>query len=140
MQSACAGRRTLFVGHSGVGKSTLLGQLLPGTEILEGDVNEVTGKGRHTTSAAILYRSGADTELVDTPGVRAFGLWDIGPEDLAEYYPELRPHVGECRFGDCRHDREPGCGLRAAVERGEIGVRRFASYCKLRDELAEGRQ
>jgi ribosome biogenesis GTPase len=139
VQSACAGRRTLFVGHSGVGKSTLLGQLLPGTEILEGDVNEVTGKGRHTTSAAILYRSGADTELVDTPGVRAFGLWDVGPEDLAEYYPELRPHVGQCRFGDCRHDKEPGCGLRAALERGEIGARRFASYCKLRDELAEGR-
>jgi len=138
VRETCDGRRSLFVGHSGVGKSTLLGRLLPGTEILEGDVNEVTGKGRHTTSAAILYRADGDTELVDTPGVRAFSLWNIGPDELVDSYPELRPYAGQCRFGDCRHDREPGCALRAAVERGEVGVRRFASYCKLRDELAEG--
>jgi ribosome biogenesis GTPase len=134
----CAGRRTLFVGHSGVGKSTLLSALLPGEYLAQAEVNEVTGKGRHTTSAAVLYRPDPGTELVDTPGVRAFALWGVDAGDLVEYYPELQPHVGGCRFGDCRHDREPGCALRAAVAEGHVGERRFASYCKLRDELAGG--
>jgi ribosome biogenesis GTPase len=138
VRAACDGRRTLFVGHSGVGKSTLLARLMPQVVINQGEVNVVTGKGRHTTSAAVLYRPGGDIELVDTPGVRAFALWGVEPDELVEYWPELRPLVGGCRFGDCRHDREPGCALRAAVERGEVGERRFASYCKLRDELAEG--
>ncbi len=101
-------------------------------------MNAVTGKGRHTTSAAVLYRPDAATELVDTPGVRAFALWGVDAGDLVEYYPELQPFVGGCRFGDCRHDREPGCALREAVASGKVGERRFASYCKLRDELAGG--
>lgn len=134
----CAGRRTLVVGHSGVGKSTLLNRLMPGQDIAHGLVNEVTGKGRHTTTAAILYRPEGGAEYVDTPGVRAFGLWGVDADDLVEYYPELQPHRGGCRFGDCRHDREPGCAVRAALERGEIGERRFASFCKLREELEGG--
>lgn len=138
LAAACHGRRTLFVGHSGVGKSTLLHALMPGETIAQGEVNEVTGKGRHTTTAAVLYRPEAGTEVIDTPGVRAFALWDVDAEDLAEYYPELAPLMGGCRFGDCRHDREPGCALRMAVANGTVGERRFASYCKLRDELAEG--
>ena len=138
VRERCASGRSMFVGHSGVGKSTLLNQLLPHEDIAEGDVNEVTGKGRHTTTAAILYRPAMGTEVIDTPGVRAFALWGVESDDLVHYYPELAPLVGGCRFGDCRHDREPGCAMRMAVERGEVGERRFASYCKLRDELAEG--
>jgi len=126
------------VGHSGVGKSTLLGALAPGQPIAQGEVNEVTGKGRHTTTAAVLYRPDARTELVDTPGVRAFALWGVDADELVAYYPELEPYAGQCRFGDCRHDREPGCALREAVAAGAVGERRFASYCKLRDELAGG--
>ena len=132
------GRRTLFVGHSGVGKSTLLHALMPHETIAQGEVNEVTGKGRHTTTAAVLYRPEPGTEVIDTPGVRAFALWGVDALDLARYYPDLRPHLGDCRFGDCRHDREPGCAVRAAVERGDVDPRRFAHYCKLRDELADG--
>jgi ribosome biogenesis GTPase len=147
VRERCIGRRTLFVGHSGVGKSTLLASLAPGRAIAQGEVNEVTGKGRHTTTAAVLYRprpaAGAPagavaTELVDTPGVRAFALWGVDAGELVEYYPELEPFAGRCRFGDCRHDREPGCALREAVAGGAVGERRFASYCKLRDELASG--
>lgn len=138
VQERCRSRRSLFVGHSGVGKSTLLLRLLPGETIALREVNEVTGKGRHTTTAAILYRPAPATELVDTPGVRAFALWGVPASELVQHYPELLPFVGGCRFGDCRHDREPGCALRAAVERGEVGERRFASYCKLRDELEGG--
>ena len=138
VRDACASRRTMFVGHSGVGKSTLLVGLMPHVTIAQGEVNQVTGKGRHTTSAAVLYRPAPGTELVDTPGVRAFALWGVEAAELVEYYPELQPLAGGCRFNDCRHDREPGCALRAAVARGEVGERRFASYCKLRDELADG--
>jgi ribosome biogenesis GTPase len=138
VREACRGRRTLFAGHSGVGKSTLLERLLPGESLARAEVNEVTGKGRHTTTAAVLYRPEPGTEYVDTPGVRAFGLWGVDAAELVEYYPELKPLIGGCRFGDCRHDREPGCALRAAVGRGEVGERRFASYCKLRDELEGG--
>jgi ribosome biogenesis GTPase len=111
---------------------------MPAVEIARNDVNEVTGKGRHTTTAAVLYRPGDGAEWVDTPGVRAFALWGVDSTSLVRYYPELAPLVGECRFGDCRHDREPGCALRAACEHGEVGERRFASYCKLRDELEDG--
>lgn len=133
---ACRGRRSLFVGHSGVGKSTLLNAMVPGLDLLEGLVNPKTGKGRHTTSAAWLLKPAADLELVDTPGVRMFGLWGIGPADLDHAYPEFRPALGRCRFDDCAHASEPGCAVREAVTRGEITARRYASFSKLRDELA----
>jgi len=136
--AACTDRRSLFVGHSGVGKSTLLDRLAPGHELLQGDVNERTGKGRHTTTAALLLRPRPDLELIDTPGVRAFALWGVDARSLEEYYPELEPFRGRCRFADCRHDREPGCALREAAQRGDIHERRFASFLKLREELEGG--
>jgi len=139
LRAACRGRRSLFVGHSGVGKSTLLDILAPGHELLAAEVNERTGKGRHTTTAALLLRPAPDFELIDTPGVRAFALWGVDADSLEEYYPELQARRGGCRFADCRHDREPGCAVRAAVGRGEVHERRLASFHKLRDELAGGR-
>lgn len=135
LRRACRGRRTLFVGHSGVGKSTLLNALVPGLELLAGLVNPKTGKGRHTTTAAWLLRIEPDLELIDTPGMRNFGLWGIGARDLEQAYPEFRRFLGTCRFTDCRHDREPGCEIRAAVERGHVAARRVESFHKLRAEL-----
>jgi len=135
LAGACDGRRSLFVGHSGVGKSTLLNTLVPGLDLLVGQVNQKTGKGRHTTTAACLVRPAPGFELIDTPGMRAFGLWGISPRDLEEAYRELRPHRGACRFGDCAHVQEPGCAVRAAVEAGEIPKARYESFLKLRDEL-----
>jgi len=135
LRHACHGRRSLFVGHSGVGKSTLLSALAPGHEQLAGDVNEKTGKGRHTTTAAVLLRPEPELELIDTPGVRSFALWGIGPRDLEQAYVEFRRFLGNCRFGDCQHVAEPGCALRAAVERGDVARRRFESFLKLREEL-----
>lgn len=133
---SCRGRRCLFVGHSGVGKSTLLNRMVPGFDLEEGRVNPKTGKGRHTTTAAWLLRAPAGLELVDTPGVRVFGLWGVGARELDRGYPEFRPWLGHCRFADCAHDAEPGCAIRAAVERGQIAARRYASFVKLRAELA----
>jgi ribosome biogenesis GTPase len=132
---ACRGRRSLFVGHSGVGKSTLLNAMVPGLDLLARQVNPKTGKGRHATTAAWLLNPSPGVELVDTPGVRSFGLWGIGPEDLDLSYPEFRPFLGRCRFADCSHDREPGCEIRLAVQRGEIAARRHESFLKLRAEL-----
>jgi ribosome biogenesis GTPase len=135
----CLGRRTLFVGHSGVGKSTLLNALSPGLDLEAGGVNVKTGKGRHTTTAAWLRSPRPALELIDTPGVRTFGLWGIEGDDLDRAYPEFRPFLGTCRFADCRNDREPGCAIRAAVESGAIAARRYASFLNLRTELEEDR-
>ena len=135
LRHACRGRRSLFVGHSGVGKSTLLNALVPGLDLIAGQVNAKTGRGRHTTTAAWLLRPQADLELIDTPGMRAFGLWGIGPRDLDQAYTEFRRFLGECKFSDCRHAREPGCAVRAAVEAGAIAARRHASFLKLVEEL-----
>ncbi len=135
VQSQCAGRRSLFVGHSGVGKSSLLNAIVPGLELIAGLVNAKTLKGRHTTTAAWLIRPGGDFELIDTPGMRAFGLWGVDSNDLEQTYPEFRPLLGSCRFGDCRHEAEPGCALRGAVAARAIPARRFESFLKLRSEL-----
>ena len=137
LRHACLGRRSLFMGHSGVGKSTLLGRLVPEADLASATVNPKTGKGRHTTSAALLLRPAPGLEVIDTPGVRSFALWGIGARDLDQAYVEFRPHLGSCRFGDCRHASEPGCALRAAVEAGEVPRRRFESFLKLREELEQ---
>lgn len=135
LRAACMDRRTLLVGHSGVGKSSLMNALVPGLEVLEGAVNPKTGKGRHTTTAAWLVQPEPGLELIDTPGIRSFGLWGIGPRDLHHAYPELREYIGHCRFADCGHDSEPGCAVRAAVERGDVSRRRYESFLKLHEEL-----
>jgi len=135
LRHACRARRSLFVGHSGVGKSTLLNALVPGLELIAGKVNAKTGRGRHTTTAAWLLRVPPDLELIDTPGMRGFGLWGIGARDLDQAYPEFRRFLGGCRFADCRHDREPGCALRRAVAERHVAERRFLSFLKLREEL-----
>jgi ribosome biogenesis GTPase len=135
IRHACEGRRSLFVGHSGVGKSTMLNALAKGLDLIAGDVNLKTGKGRHTTTAAWLLFPEPGLELIDTPGVRAFGLWGIGARDLEQAYPEFRRYLGACRFANCRHEPEPGCALRAAVESGDVSQRRYASFLQLRAEL-----
>lgn len=129
------GIRSLFVGHSGVGKSSLLNALEPGFDLLVGEVNAKTGKGRHTTTAATLLKPERDVELIDTPGMRAFGLWGISSRDLDHAWPEFAPFLGACRFGDCSHANEPGCAVRGAVSSGRVAVRRYESFLKLREEL-----
>ena len=123
----------MFVGPSGAGKSTLLRALL-GPEaanigsIAIGDVNAVTGKGRHTTVASRLIHFPGGGWVVDTPGVRALALPDLRPADLPLHFPDLAPFNGKCRFQDCTHRVEPGCAVTAAAERGEIDLRRLESY------------
>jgi ribosome biogenesis GTPase len=129
------GLRSLFIGHSGVGKSSLLNALEPGFDLLVGEVNAKTGKGRHTTTAATLLKPERDVELIDTPGVRAFGLWGISSLDLDHAWAEFAPYLGSCRFADCSHESEPGCAVRSAVSSGKVAARRYESFLKLREEL-----
>jgi ribosome biogenesis GTPase len=117
-----------FCGPSGVGKSSLLNALQPGLKLKTADVGDITFKGRHTTVAAELLPLSFGGWVADTPGLRQIEFWDLDAEDVAFCFPEMAPLMGQCKFADCRHREEPGCAIRAAVERGEIDVRRYESY------------
>jgi ribosome biogenesis GTPase len=119
---------SILVGQSGVGKSSLVHALLPDLDIRIGAISSATGRGRHTTTAATLYPLPCGGQLIDSPGVRDFALPPLEPRRIAQGFPELGTHAHRCRFPDCRHTVEPGCAVRAAVERGEITQRRYRSY------------
>jgi ribosome biogenesis GTPase / thiamine phosphate phosphatase len=136
MKTALQGRFSVLVGKSGVGKSSLLNAIQPGLGLRVNQVNAVTGKGRHTTTNLEMFTLQTGGAIVDTPGVREFGLWDVDSDDLALFFPEMRLLVGRCRFGlDCRHDEEPGCAIRTAVMDGQIDPRRYKSYIRLQEEV-----
>jgi ribosome biogenesis GTPase len=128
-------RLSVFVGKSGVGKTSLLNALEPGLGLRVQETSRSTGKGRHTTTHFEMFALAAGGSIIDTPGIREFGLWDVAVDDLAWFYPEMRPFVGTCKFGlDCEHDQEPGCAIRQAVGAGAISPYRYQSYLKLKRE------
>jgi ribosome biogenesis GTPase / thiamine phosphate phosphatase len=134
-----AGRVSVLTGPSGVGKSSLLNAAFPGANLRVGEISESVNKGRHTTVGAIMLELPGDAGgfVVDTPGLREVGLWELPAERLDQCFPEFRAHLDECRFGDCRHVREPECGVRNAVTRGEISAARYESYLMLLDDVRE---
>lgn len=135
LRDALQGRISVFVGKSGVGKTSLLNILQPGLGLRVNAVSQVTGKGRHTTSNLEMFPLEKGGSVVDTPGMREFGLWEVDETDLALFFPEMRPYVGRCKFGlDCSHDDEPGCAIRKAVAQGAIAPRRYATFQRLRQE------
>lgn len=118
----------ILVGQSGVGKSSLIKRLLPDRDIAVGTLSDASGLGRHTTTTTTLYHLPGGGDLIDSPGVRDFRLRDVDPVALAHAFRDFRPFLGQCRFHNCRHDREPGCALSIAARNCEINSRRLKSY------------
>ena len=128
-----AGKTTLLSGNSGVGKSTLIGAIDPTIEIRTGEISDSFHKGKHTTTFSTMYRT-ADGFIIDTPGVKGFGLIDIDDKELWHYFPEMISRAGECRFFNCTHTHEPHCAVIEAVKSEEIAYSRYESYLKILDE------
>lgn len=135
LKAQLAASTSIFVGQSGVGKSALVNALLPGVNTLEGALSEGVTKGRHTTTAARLFHFPGGGNLIDSPGIREFGLTHLEPADLLKGFIEFRPFLDGCRFRDCKHDREPGCRLQEAVAQGRIDPERLSSYQLIRSSL-----
>ncbi|MBI2381918.1 MAG: small ribosomal subunit biogenesis GTPase RsgA [Gammaproteobacteria bacterium] len=128
---------SIFVGQSGVGKSSLVNALHPEQPARVGELNEQRGEGRHTTTGARLYHFPHGGDLIDSAGIREFGLWHISEEELAWGFREFRDHLGTCRFRNCEHEAEPGCALHRASEEGLIAPERLDSFRKIRLSLRE---
>ncbi|TAK11204.1 MAG: ribosome small subunit-dependent GTPase A [Anaerolineae bacterium] len=132
LRRALAGKLSVFAGPSGVGKSTLLNAVQPGLGLAVSAVSEATGKGKHTTTVRELFALEGGGYVADTPGLKALALWDIEPEELDAYFPEMVPLVPQCQWSNCTHIEETGCAVLAAVEDGRIHPARYDSYVKLR--------
>ncbi|GAC1696697.1 MAG: ribosome small subunit-dependent GTPase A [Gemmatimonadaceae bacterium] len=136
--AALAGQTSVVTGPSGVGKSSLMNFLYPGLDLRVGAVSDSVNKGRHTTVGAFLHPLPDGGYVVDTPGLREVGMWGLPSTELDHCFPEFRPYLESCRFGDCTHIVEPDCGVRTAVESEDVSRARYESYVKLRAELGEG--
>ncbi len=128
-------RISIFVGQSGVGKSSLINALLPHVDEQIGDVSENSGLGQHTTTTSKLLHLPCGGRLIDSPGVREFALWHLEPEQVLSGFRELKALAGECKFRDCKHKHDPGCAVVAALERGEISADRYQNYQRILETM-----
>ncbi|WP_118950576.1 ribosome small subunit-dependent GTPase A [Taibaiella helva] len=131
-------KTTLFSGHSGVGKSTLINYLIPEKNLKVQEVSGWSGKGQHTTTFAEMFDLPGGGRIIDTPGVKEFGIVDMEREELSHYFPEMRTLIGDCRFNNCIHINEPGCAVKAAVAAGTVSLERYESYIAILSSLDEG--
>lgn len=131
----------VFVGQSGVGKSSLVNALLPqlDNKVEEGEVSETSGLGQHTTTTARLYHFPSGGDLIDSPGVREFGLWHLEAEEVTQAFVEFRPFLGGCKFRDCKHGDDPGCLIRQAVDDGDIDPIRYENYHRIIESMSENK-
>ncbi len=126
-----AGKTSVLVGQSGMGKSTLVNALVPAANAATREISQALDSGKHTTTHATLYHLDEASELIDSPGLQEFGLGHLDRQEIEHAFREFRPYLGQCRFRDCRHNREPDCALNAALASGQIDERRFAAYHRI---------
>ena len=137
LRSILDSKQTIFVGNSGVGKSTLLNALYKNIDLKTSHVSEKSNKGRHTTTNVQMILQPNNTKIIDTPGVREFGLLDIEPEELSRYFNDLHEYSHLCKFNPCTHDHEPKCAVKDMVENGEIHSDRHVSYLHILNSIRE---
>src|SRR6478752_8484539 len=130
-------KTTLISGHSGVGKSTFINAIIPELMLRTKDVSGWSGKGMHTTTFAEMFDLPLSGRIIDTPGLREFGLTDISKQELSHYFPEMRERLNNCQFNNCIHINEPGCAVKKAVEEEEIFPERYISYCNILESIEE---
>ncbi|HUO85325.1 MAG TPA: ribosome small subunit-dependent GTPase A [Thermoanaerobaculia bacterium] len=135
LRELVAGRTAVLVGHSGVGKSSLLNALDQSLQVVTRELHKEGTAGRHTTSSSTMYEFPDGTRLIDTPGIREFGLWEMGPRELRLYFPEFADLALECRYRDCTHLHEPDCAVRDASEQGLLPTGRYERYARMAKEL-----
>ncbi len=128
---------TLLSGHSGVGKSTFLNMIIPELKIRTKEVSGWSGKGVHTTTFAEMFDLPFEGKVIDTPGIREFGVIDISKQELSHYFPEMRALINDCQFNNCLHINEPGCAVKSAVEKNDISIDRYISYCNILESINE---
>lgn len=131
------GKVSLIAGHSGVGKSSLINALAPGLDLRVGDLSAKHEKGKHTTTFATMHELWANSYIIDTPGIKEFGLSQVEPEELSGYFPEMRDRVNDCKYNNCLHRNEPGCAVKKAVADGEIAESRYVNYMQMLDSLED---
>ncbi|MDQ3291482.1 MAG: ribosome small subunit-dependent GTPase A [Bacteroidota bacterium] len=128
------GHKTLFSGHSGVGKSTLINLLAPGLELKTSEISDYSDKGKHTTTYAEMFEIGPDSFIIDTPGIKELGLVDIPKEELGYFFPEMRDRLNQCKYYNCLHVNEPGCAVLQDLKASKISLTRYESYRSIMDE------
>lgn len=137
LREALSGKTSLISGHSGVGKSTLLNSILPNLGLKTQEVSNWSGKGMHTTTFAEMFDLPEGGRIIDTPGMREFGLVDITRQELSHYFPEMRDRLGDCQFNNCQHINEPGCAIKKAVAEGVIAEDRYVSYVSIFETVSK---
>ena len=137
VKSLLKDKTTLLSGHSGVGKSTFINAVFPQFNLRTQEVSGWSGKGLHTTTFAEMFDLDGGGQIIDTPGVREFGLVDIPKQELSHFFPEMRVLINDCQFNNCMHINEPGCAVKAAVNAGTVSVDRYASYLTILDTIEE---
>ncbi len=131
LRKLCKGKTSLFSGHSGVGKSTLVNKLIPGIDLRTSEISDASSKGVHTTTFAEMHKIPEGGYIIDSPGIRELGIVDLSNDEISHYFPEMRALLNQCKFNNCTHTNEPGCAIKQGVDENKISLIRYESYLSI---------